>query len=125
MTPRGRWARSRPCRYGRMWSSSPGVVPRPSAAACCGVTMKPEPCSLTPGLEISWFAINGWTAVMSAPTFRLPLILPSRSVSSTTGVSVFSPLSRSTVASVPSRPPRAATVMAMRTAALSAAFCQG
>ena len=71
------------------------------------------------------FATKAVAFDTSAPKRRLLVIFPSSTSSFTSGVSVFSPLSRTTSASLPCRSPRTATVIAMRTAALSLAFSQG
>ncbi len=96
-------------------------LPRPRCCASSGVTMKPAPCKATPREQRPSLARSGTTEPTSVPTVKSGLIRPARSTSSTTGSSVSSPLSRTTSRSTPSCSPFAATVIAIRTAAESAA----
>ena len=110
---------SRPLRYGRIRFSRPGRLWRPNKPACSGLTMKPAPCSLTPGEQMNSFERRATVSVTSVPTVKSALMGPIRSRSSTDGASLSSPASRTTSRSTPSCLPAAATVMAIRTAAAS------
>ena len=93
-TPRGGEFSSLPLRYSRMCRSRSGRLPSPRCSASFGVTINPEPCSLTPARQIPSFACSEYGLVTSTPMVKSAFIDPFASLSSTIGCPYESALAR-------------------------------